>query len=353
MFFLSYSGAGTMATIQELQNMLDSVRDTLAAEIDHVDTVAALEETRRNIFGKKGQLSVVLREMGALSPEERPIAGKAANELKELLQARIDARSAELSQVESAAAVEREVIDITLPGTAPQVGTLHPLTQTLRQIEQIFVSMGYAIAYGPEIEDDYHNFEALNIQPDHPARDMHDTFYLAPETLLRTHTSPVQIRTMSEKKPPLAIIAPGKVYRCDSDVTHSPMFHQVEGLLVDENVRFSDLKGTIETFLHEMFGPDTKFRMRPSYFPFTEPSTEVDILFERRHPEGHMVCEWLEVMGAGMVHPKVLENCRIDPEKFSGFAFGMGVERLAMLKFGINAIDLFFDNDVRFLQQFR
>ena len=220
-------------------------------------------------------------------------------------------------------------------------------------IEDIFIGMGFSIELGPDIEDDYHTFEALNFPDDHPARDMHDTFYLeASELLLRTHTSPVQIHTMKSHKPPMAVIAPGKCYRVDADVTHSPMFHQIEGFMVDSNIRFSDLKGVLEVFIKRVFGPETKYRFRPHYFPFTEPSAEVDILFERRHPNGHMVSDWLEILGAGMVHPKVFENCGIDPDQYTGFAFGMGIERIAMLKYGINAITHMFDNDVRFLRQF-
>lgn len=342
-----------MLTLSELQSQIQGIQNAEAAAIQAASSTAELEEVRRGIFGKKAPLALILRSLGDLSADDRPAAGKFVNEAKEALQAALEERAGLLKNSEINAALEAEAIDITLPGCAPASGTLHPITQILRRMENIFTSMGFTVELGPDIEDDFHNFEALNLGPDHPARDTHDTFYLSSDLLLRTHTSPVQVRTMKNRKPPLAIIAPGKVYRCDSDVTHSPMFHQVEGLMVDTNIRFSDLKGVLETFIRQMFGPNTQYRLRPSFFPFTEPSAEVDILFERRHPNGHMVRDWLEILGSGMVHPKVLENCGIDPDKYTGFAFGMGVERIAMLKFGINAIGHFFENDLRFLRQFQ
>jgi len=342
-----------MLTLSELQNQLQSIQTAEAVAVQAASTTAALDEVRRGLFGKKAPLALILRSLGELSSEDRPAAGKLVNETKEALQQILDERVAALKGSELNASLEAEAVDITLPGCRPCAGTLHPLTQILREMEDIFTSMGFTIELGPDIEDDFHNFEALNLGVDHPARDTHDTFYLSSDLLLRTHTSPVQVRTMLARKPPLAIIAPGKVYRCDSDVTHSPMFHQVEGLMVDTNIRFSDLKGVLETFIRQMFGPNTQYRLRPSFFPFTEPSAEIDILFERRHPNGHMVRDWLEILGSGMVHPKVLENCEIDPDKYTGFAFGMGVERIAMLKYGVNAIGHFFENDMRFLRQFQ
>lgn len=340
--------------LQELIQQLHQIEEDEVPRITAASSSPALEEIRLSVLGKKGRLSLLLREMGGLTGDDRPAAGKVANEVKDAVQAEIDQRSEQLKQAEMQTAIAGEAIDVTLPGIRPATGTLHPLTQVLREIEDIFGSMGFGIELGPEIEDDFHNFAALNFPDDHPARDMQDTFYLGSELLLRTHTSPVQIHTIQSRKPPMAVIAPGKVYRCDDlDATHSPMFIQVEGFLVDTNVRFSDLKGILEAFIHRMFGPNTPYRLRPSFFPFTEPSAEVDIFFERRHPDGHMVREWMEILGSGMIHPKVLENCGVDPQTYTGFAFGMGVERVAMLKYGINAINLFYENDVRFLRQFR
>ena len=280
-----------------------------------------------------------------MSADERPAAGARINEAKEALQAEISARRDALESAAMEAKLAAETVDVTLPGRSQSVGGLHPVTRTLERIEAFFGSIGYSVAEGPEIEDDYHNFEALNIPAHHPARAMHDTFYFDAHTLLRTHTSPVQVRTMEAQQPPIRIICPGRVYRCDYDQTHSPMFHQVEGLLVDRNITFADLKGTLEQFLREFFEEDVKVRFRPSYFPFTEPSIEVDI----DRGDG----KWLEVLGCGMVHPKVFEYSGIDPEEFTGFAFGMGVERLAMLRYGVDDLRLFFENDLRFLGQFK
>ena len=341
-----------MATLDELTQEMETIRVEEMSLVQITESSETLEGVRRKIFGKKGRLSTLMRGMGDLAAEDRPLAGKAANEVKNALRTAIEERSAELRRGEIQRDIANETLDISLPGIRPTVGTLHPITHTLREIEDIFIAMGFTIETGPEIEDDYHNFEALNFPYDHPARDMHDTFYLASDLLLRTHTSPVQIHTMKSRKPPMAVIAPGKCYRCDADVTHSPVFHQVEGFMIDTNIRFSDLKGILEAFLRQVFGEDVQSRFRPHYFPFTEPSAEVDIFFERRHPNGHMVREPLEILGCGMIHPKVLENCDIDPEQYSGFAFGMGVERITMLKHGINAITHLYDNDVRFLRQF-
>lgn len=316
-----------------------------------------LESIRVKYLGKKGILTQVLRGMGKLSAEERPVIGKLANEIKEQLETRLAERSRELKEQARKLQLEKETLDISLPGFRFARGRKHPLTMVLEEIKHIFVSMGFSVAEGPEIELDYYNFEALNIPKNHPARDMQDSFYISEEVLLRTHTSPVQVRVFEQMVPkvPVKIIAPGKVYRRDDDATHSPMFHQVEGLLVDEHVTFSDLKGTLLAFARQMFGPDREIRLRPSYFPFTEPSAEVDISCIMCNGAGCRVCSntgWLEILGSGMVHPRVLEMSGYNPEKVSGFAFGMGVERIAMLKYGIDDLRLFFENDLRFLHQF-
>jgi phenylalanyl-tRNA synthetase alpha chain len=313
--------------------------------VSQADNVRLLDEVRVQYLGKKGELTQLLKGLGKLSAEERPAAGAKINEAKEALQAELDQRRNTLEADALSAKLAAEQIDVTLPGRGQGLGGMHPVTRTLERIEAFFGSIGFSVAEGPEVEDDYHNFEALNIPAHHPARAMHDTFYFDAHTLLRTHTSPVQVRTMETKQPPIRIICPGRVYRCDYDQTHSPMFHQVEGLLIDKNVSFADLKGTLEEFLREFFEEDVKVRFRPSYFPFTEPSIEVDI----DRGDG----KWLEVLGCGMVHPKVFEYSGIDPEVYTGFAFGMGVERLAMLRYGVNDLRLFFENDLRFLGQFR
>src|SRR5690554_4700626 len=304
-----------------------------------------LDQLRVHYLGKKGELTSLLKTLGSLPAEERPKAGEVINQAKQVVQDALNTRKEELESAALNARLAAESIDISLPGRGQKMGGLHPVTRTLERIEAFFGSIGYSVAEGPEIEDDYHNFEALNIPAHHPARAMHDTFYFDAHTLLRTHTSPVQVRTMEAQQPPIRIICPGRVYRCDYDQTHSPMFHQVEGLLVDRNITFADLKGTLEQFLREFFEEDVKVRFRPSYFPFTEPSIEVDI----DRGDG----KWLEVLGCGMVHPKVFEYSGIDPEEFTGFAFGMGVERLAMLRYGVDDLRLFFENDLRFLGQFK
>ncbi|MHB8472020.1 MAG: phenylalanine--tRNA ligase subunit alpha [Gammaproteobacteria bacterium] len=314
-----------------------------------------LDELRVRYLGKKGALTECLKSLGQLPAAERPKVGEAVNRAKQNLQAAIDARRTELEARAIQARLAAERIDVTLPGRGPRSGGLHPVTRTLQRIQALFAQVGFAVVEGPEIEDDYHNFEALNIPETHPARAMHDTFYFDAHLLLRTHTSPVQIRTMKTTPPPLRIIAPGRVYRCDSDVTHTPMFHQVEGLMVDEAVSFADLKGMLDDFLRYFFEKDLKVRFRPSYFPFTEPSAEVDIECVICGGAGCRVCKqtgWLEVLGCGMVHPKVFDQVGIDNERFTGYAFGMGVERLAMLRYGVNDLRLFFENDLRFLRQF-
>jgi phenylalanyl-tRNA synthetase alpha chain len=336
---------------QSLQELVNQAREA----VERVETSRDLEALRVQLFGRKGDLTSIMSRLPELPPQERPELGKAANSAKELLIELLEKKQKEIGLSEIEQRLHTEAVDITLPGNSPRYGHVHPVTGVMNEIKDIFVSMGFEIATGPDIETDYNNFEALNIPPDHPARDMQDTFYLGEAILLRTHTSPVQIRAMLEKKPPLAAIMPGKVYRCDADISHSPMFHQVEGLMVDHDIKFSDLKGVLKTFAQQVFGRATEIRFRPSYFPFTEPSAEMDIQCVICKGSGCRVCGdsgWLEVIGSGMVHPKVFLNVSYDPKQYTGFAFGMGVERIAMLKFGINDIRLFFENDLRFLQQF-
>lgn len=341
--------------------MLDQIaqlEEEALREIEAAQDMEALKELRVRYLGKKGALTALLRRMGDLPPEQRPAAGQKANSLRKKLEELLRRKEEELRAAAAAARIEEERIDVTLPGAPFKLGRKHPLTLVLEEITAIFTGLGFQVARGPEIESEYYNFEALNIPADHPARDMQDSFYFTPQILLRTHTSPVQVRTMEKKAPhlPVRIIAPGKVYRRDDDATHSPMFHQGEGLAVDRGVTFADLKGTLLLFAREMFGPDQRIRLRPSFFPFTEPSAEVDIACIICRGEGCRVCGhsgWLEILGCGMVHPRVLEVSGYDPEDVTGFAFGMGVERIAMIKYGIDDIRLFFANDLRFLKQFR
>ena len=324
--------------------------------IDEAADLAGLDLIRVQYLGKKGVLTDRLKALGQLAADDRRAAGQAINQAKGAVQAALQARKAVLQAVETDARLSSEAIDVTLPGRGQPIGGLHPITRTIQRIEAFFSQIGFRVEEGPEIEDDFHNFEALNIPESHPARAMHDTFYFDAGTVLRTHTSPVQIRVMQNQPPPLRVIAPGRVYRCDSDVTHTPMFHQVEGLLVDEQVSFADLKGVLEDFARYFFERDLNVRFRPSYFPFTEPSAEVDIACVICGGEGCRVCSgtgWLEVLGCGMVHPSVFGHVGIDPEAYTGYAFGMGVERLAMLRYGVNELRLFFENDLRFLHQFR
>jgi len=331
---------------------LDALVSQALEAVQRSEDIGALEQIRVQYLGKKGELTQVMQTLGKLSPEERPKAGALINAAKTQVQDVLNARKAELEQAALSAKLAAERIDVSLPGRGQASGGLHPITRTLERMEQIFGHIGYSVAEGPEVEDDYHNFEALNIPGHHPARAMHDTFYFNANMVLRTHTSSVQVRTMETQQPPIRIICPCRVYRCDSDQTHSPMFHQVEGLLIDEGVSFADLKGTIQAFLREFFEADLEVRFRPSFFPFTEPSAEVDIrrMITRN---GESKSDWLEVLGCGMVHPNVLRMSGIDPEKYQGFAFGMGVERLAMLRYGVGDLRIFFDNDLRFLEQFR
>ncbi|GLK90076.1 phenylalanine--tRNA ligase subunit alpha [Pseudomonas turukhanskensis] len=335
---------------------LDALVSQALEAVQRAEDVNTLEQIRVLYLGKKGELTQVMKSLGNMSAEDRPKVGALINAAKDRVQDSLNSRKELLEQAALSAKLAAEFIDVTLPGRGQSSGGLHPVTRTLERIEQFFTHIGFGIAEGPEVEDDYHNFEALNIPGHHPARAMHDTFYFNANMLLRTHTSPVQVRTMESHQPPIRIVCPGRVYRCDSDITHSPMFHQVEGLLIDQDISFADLKGTIEEFLRVFFEKDLGVRFRPSFFPFTEPSAEVDMQCVMCSGKGCRVCKqtgWLEVMGCGMVHPSVLKMSGIDPEKYQGFAFGMGVERLAMLRYGVNDLRLFFDNDLRFLAQFR
>ena len=315
---------------------------------------ASILQIKAQFLGRKGELTSLLKDLKNLSPAERPEAGEILNRVKNQMESEIEEALLAARQEKQKKSFE-EKIDITLPGRRIPLGKVHPITQVLERATAIFFNLGFEVAEGPEVEFDYYNFEALNIPRDHPARDMQDTFYLSDDILLRTHTSPVQIRVMESKKPPVKIIAPGKVYRCDSDVSHSPMFHQIEGFFVDSGVSFADLKGTLTVFVHQMFGEETALRFRPSFFPFTEPSAEVDIQCVICQGSGCRVCSgtgWIEILGSGLIHPEVFRMVGYDPEEVSGFAFGMGIERIAMLRYGIDDIRLFFENDLRFLRQF-
>lgn len=335
---------------------LEALRDEAAARIAAAEESAELEQVRIDFLGKKGSITAQLKALGQLSAEERPAAGAKINAVKQALNEQIQSRKQALEAAAEQASLEKETIDVTLEGRQVASAGLHPVSRTIERIEDFFNSLGFETVEGPEVEDDYHNFEALNIPAHHPARAMHDTFYVDPSTVLRTHTSPVQVRVMESQEPPLRVICPGRVYRCDSDLTHTPMFHQVEGLLISEDASFAQLRGVVEAFLRFFFEADLDVRFRPSYFPFTEPSAEVDIQCVMCGGDGCRVCShtgWIEIMGCGMVHPKVFESSEIDANRFSGFAFGMGVERLAMLRYSVNDLRLFFENDLRFLQQFK
>ena len=336
---------------------LDDLKAEATAAIESAEDSAALEKLRVEWLGKKGRVTDLLKSLGQLDADERPKVGAEINAVKQLLNEQIGERKETLQQAAIAAQLAAESLDVTLPGRREDLGALHPITRTIDRMAAYFGALGFEVVEGPEIEDDYHNFEALNIPAHHPARAMHDTFYIDDTHVLRTHTSGVQVRTMETREPPLRVICPGRVYRCDSDLTHSPMFHQVEGLLIDENVSFGQLKGIIQEFLNAFFEQDgLAVRFRPSYFPFTEPSAEVDIQCVKCAGKGCRICSgtgWLEVMGCGMVHPRVLEMSGVDTERYQGFAFGMGVERLAMLRYGIGDLRLNFENDLRFLAQFR
>lgn len=335
--------------------MLEDLKQTFLDELSSVKNPADLFQLRVRYLGKKGIITSELKSLSTIPPGERPFFGKRVNEVKKFIEDELEAREALLKNEDLKKKLRSEHIDVTLPGKFTPFGGEHPVNRVLSEITDIFVKMGFSVEEGPEVELDYYNFEALNFPKEHPARDMQDTFFVSEDIVLRTHTSPVQIRVMEKRRPPLRFIAPGKVYRCDADITHTPMFHQVEGLMVDRGITFSNLKGILEAFLHKMFGPDTPVRFRPSFFPFTEPSAEVDIGCILCSGGGCRVCKgsgWLEILGAGMVNPAVFEHVDYDPEEYSGFAFGMGVERIAMLKYSIDDIRLFFENDVRFLKQF-
>jgi phenylalanyl-tRNA synthetase alpha chain len=334
---------------------LFSLRDSFQKESASVISLPDLQKLKGLYLGRKGLVTERLKALSSVAPERRPAYGKAVNEIKQYVEQEIARIELLLKQKAYQKSILSEAIDITLPGKYTPFGKEHPLQQVLSEITGIFSSMGFEIGEGPEVELDYYNFEALNMPKNHPARDMQDTFYVSDEVVLRTHTSPVQIRVMEKRKPPLKVIAPGKVYRCDADISHTPMFHQVEGFMVDRDIAFSDLKGVLQLFIHTMFSEETPVRFRPSFFPFTEPSAEVDIGCIFCSGKGCRVCKqtgWLEILGAGMIHPRVLEYVGYDPEMYTGFAFGMGVERITMLKFGIDDIRLFFENDLRFLRQF-
>lgn len=338
-----------------MKEQLDGLLKAALAEISEAGTEESLQELRVKYLGKKGAITAVMKGLGALPPEERPIVGQLVNTVKNQLETRLDETLDRVRDASKRERLERERIDVTLPGRRAPRGTKHPITLVIEEISDIFSGLGFQVAEGPEVELDFYNFEALNFPKDHPARDMQDTFFVDDSILLRTHTSPVQVRTMLKHAPPVRIISPGTVYRCDSDATHSPMFHQIEGLMVDNGVTFGDLKGILTTFVTQYFGKDIGVRLRPSFFPFTEPSAEVDIACVMCKGKGCRVCKesgWLEILGAGMIDPEVYRHVGYDPEVISGFAFGMGVERVAMLKYGIGDLRLFFDNDVRFLQQF-
>jgi phenylalanyl-tRNA synthetase alpha chain len=345
----------SMAELDDKLEALNEIAAQARAAIDASEEKSQLEAVRIEYLGKKGKITAYLKELGDVSVEQRPVIGKSVNLAKQEVVGLIDVRFKALAEAAMNAALEADKIDVSLPGRGEETGGLHPVTRTLQRIEQYFQHIGFQVAEGPEVEDSTHNFTALNIPEHHPARAMHDTFYFNAETLLRTHTSPVQVRVMEEQAPPLRVIAPGRVYRCDSDLTHTPMFHQVEGLMVDEHVSFTDLKGILADFLKAFFEKDLNVRFRPSYFPFTEPSAEADIECVMCDGKGCRVCShtgWLEVLGCGMVHPEVFKHVGIDSEKYLGLAFGMGVERLAMLRYGVNDLRLFFENDLRFLRQF-
>lgn len=337
-------------------NALQNIREQAAQALANAQDSKALEELRVKYLGKKGELTAILKQMGGLSAEERPKVGQLANEVRAAIESLIAEKSASLKTAMLDKRLELETLDVTMPGNSAPTGRAHPLSKVLDEIKEIFLGMGFSVAEGPEVELDYYNFEALNIPKNHPARDTQDTFYINDNVVLRTQTSPVQIRTMEQQKPPIRVIAPGRVYRSDAvDATHSPLFHQIEGLVVDKGVTMTDLKGTLEMFVKRLYGDDTVVRFRPHHFPFTEPSAELDFQCFSCGGKGCRLCKgegWIEILGCGMVHPKVLSICGIDPEVYSGFAFGMGLERIVMRRYNIDDLRLFFENDVRFLNQF-
>jgi len=339
-----------------MKEQLLAIKNATLAAITEAATPQALEELRVKVLGKKGELTAILRQMGALTAEERPVVGQVANEVRAAIEEALEASLEGMQDALLEAKLEAERIDVTLPGDKAALGVKHPLSKVLDEICDIFLSLGFVIADGPEVEFDYYNFEALNIPKDHPARDTQDTFYISDNIVLRTQTSPMQVRFMEKNSPPIRMLCPGRVYRSDAvDATHSPLFHQIEGLVVDENITFSDLKGTLELFAKRLYGEESKVRFRPHHFPFTEPSAEMDIMCFSCGGKGCRLCKgegWIEILGAGMVHPRVLERCNIDTSKYTGFAFGMGLERLVMRRFKIDDLRLFYENDIRFLRQF-
>ena len=338
-----------------MEKQVEKLLNEAKKALDAVDSLKELDDIRVRFLGKKGEITSLLKSLGSLSPKERPTAGNAVNRARKEIEDLLAERKVVVQGEETERSLKSQVIDISLPGVEQERGTRHPVVRVMGEIIDIFRGMGFSVHQGPEVEKDYYNFEALNIPKDHPARDMQDTFYVEEEIVLRTHTSPVQIRAMEQQDPPLRILSPGRVYRHDYDVTHSPMFHQVEGFMVDEGVAFSDLKGVLVEFIHQFFGSEVPVRFRPSFFPFTEPSAEVDMGCVMCRGKGCRVCSntgWMEVLGSGMIHPEVFRHVGYDPEKYSGFAFGIGVERMAMLHYGIDDIRLLFENDVRFLRQF-
>ena len=339
-----------------MRSQLEQIREQATKELAQTSDIKELDNLRVRYVGKKGELTAILKQMGKLSAEERPVIGQLANEVRNSIDKAISDRLSELKAEATEKQLISEAIDVTMPGKKPAIGNKHPLTTVMEEIEEIFTGMGFDIAEGPEVEYDYYNFEALNIPKNHPARDTQDTFYITENILLRTQTSPVQIRVMENQEPPIRIIAPGRVYRSDSvDATHSPVFHQIEGLVVDKGITMADLKGTLEILAKRLYGDDVKVRFRPHHFPFTEPSAEMDAMCFSCHGEGCRLCKgegWIEILGCGMVHPKVLENCVIDATQYSGFAFGLGLERVAMRRYNINDLRLFYENDLRFLKQF-
>ena len=339
-----------------MKQQLEIIRENAIRELNEARGQQVIENLRIKYLGKKGELTSILKQMGGLSAEERPKIGQLANEIRAFIETDLAKRAAEIKEEETAKKLEQEKIDVTLPGKRHELGAKHPLSIEMDAIKEIFIGMGFSIVEGPEIESDYYNFEALNMPKDHPARDTQDSFYINENIVLRSQTSPVQVRVMEKQKPPIRIISPGRVYRSDAvDATHSPLFHQIEGLVVDKGITFADLKGTLEVFVKRMYGEDSVVRFRPHHFQFTEPSAEVDVQCFNCHGEGCRLCKgegWIEILGCGMVHPKVLSNCGIDPEIYSGFALGMGLERVVMRKYNIDDLRLFYENDVRFLKQF-
>ncbi|MBQ6476386.1 MAG: phenylalanine--tRNA ligase subunit alpha [Clostridia bacterium] len=337
-------------------SILQSIKERALHQVSESNDSSTIEKIRVSFLGKKGELTSILRSMKDLPKEERPAFGQKVNMLRETIESALSEKSKTLHKIEQSARLRFEKIDVTEPAAAVPFGSMHPISLVQEELEEIFISLGFNVADGPEIELDHYNFELLNIPKDHPARDMQDSFYFNPNVLLRTHTSPVQARHMTSHKPPIRIVCPGRVYRCDEvDATHSPVFHQMEGLVVDKGIKMSDLKGTLDVFAKKLYGPETKTRFRPSYFPFTEPSAEVDLTCSMCHGKGCRVCKgtgWIEVLGCGMVNPNVLTMCGIDPNEYSGFAFGLGLDRIACIKYGVSDLRLLYENDTRFLSQF-